>query len=137
MLCKNCNAMLPENADFCTVCGAKIERPEQEEVIEQAQPLTFYEDTNSQKKEITVEDLPEHLKPMGAWSYFWLQVLYSVPIVGFIFLMIFTFNGGNINRRSFTRSYWCAALVIGILITVVILLSFILVGGIRTGVAIR
>lgn len=121
MLCKKCNAQIPDDATFCAICGAPVEPS----APEQVQPFEFYEDVNTQKKEITVEDLPEHLKPMGAWSYFWLQVLYLVPIVGFIFLMIFTFHGGNINRRSFTRSYWCAALVIGIIYTV-ILLFFIL-----------
>ncbi len=127
MLCKKCNAQIPDDATFCAICGAQVEPS----APQQVQPFEFYEDVNTQKKEITVEDLPEHLKPMGAWSYFWLQVLYSVPIVGFIFLMIFTFSSGNINRRSFTRSYWCAALVIGILFTVIFLFAFVLIGSAR------
>lgn len=124
MLCKKCNAQLPDDATFCAICGAQVEPT----APEQVQPFEFYENVNFQNKEITVEDLPDHLKPMSAWSYFWLQILYSVPIVGFIFLMIFTFSSGNINRRSFTRSYWCAALVGGIIATVIILFAFILTG---------
>ena len=48
---------------------------------------------------------------MGAWAYFGLRLLYTVPIVGLVFMIVFTFSSGNINRRSFTRSYWCEYLI--------------------------
>ena len=35
-----------------------------------------------------------------------------VPVIGWIFLIIFTFNTSNYNRRSFTRSYWCGLILI-------------------------
>lgn len=46
-------------------------------------------------------------RPLSPWEYFGLQILYNIPIVGFIFLLIHTFSSGNINRRNFARSYWC------------------------------
>ena len=54
----------------------------------------------------------EEYRPLGAWSYFGLSILYTLPIIGLIFLLIHTFSGKNINRRSFARSHWCRLLVI-------------------------
>ena len=56
------------------------------------------------------EAAPQY-RPLGAWEYFGLTILYAIPVIGFIFLLVFTFSGGNINRRNFTRSYWCWILV--------------------------
>ncbi len=58
---------------------------------------------------------PNQYRPLGAWAYVGLSILYAIPIVGWVFLIIFTFSGGNINRRSFTRSYWCWLLLVIIL----------------------
>ena len=59
----------------------------------------------------STNDLPPQYRPMGAWAYFGLRLLYMVPIVGLVFMIVFTFSSGNINRRSFTRSYWCEYLI--------------------------
>ncbi|MBR4473679.1 MAG: hypothetical protein IKS55_08575 [Oscillospiraceae bacterium] len=64
----------------------------------------------------------EEYRPLGAWSYFGLTILYTLPIIGLIFLLIHTFSGKNINRRSFARSRWCRLLVI--------ILSFLIIYGI-------
>lgn len=61
----------------------------------------------------------EEYRPLGAWSYFGLSILYTLPIVGLIFLLIHTFSGKNINRRSFARSHWCRLLVIILLFLII------------------
>lgn len=48
----------------------------------------------------------EEYRPLSAWSYVLLSILYSIPVIGWLFLIIFTFNKRNINRRNYTRSYW-------------------------------
>lgn len=50
-------------------------------------------------------------KPLTAWNYFWLQILFSIPVIGFIFLIVFSFSTANYNRRSFARSYFCIFIV--------------------------
>lgn len=69
--------------------------------------------------------IPEENQPLSPWSYFWLQVLFSIPVVGFIFLIVFSFSGANINRRNFARSYWCGLLIFVIVLVIWIVLSFI------------
>lgn len=74
---------------------------------------------------ITEDDLPEEYKPLSPISYFGLQMLYSIPIVGLIFMIIFSISRGNIHRRNFTLSYWfpmIIAITIAIIAIVVMLL---------------
>lgn len=76
---------------------------------------------------ITEDDLPEEYKPLSPLSYFGLQMLYSIPVVGLIFMIIFSISRGNIHRRNFTISYWfpmIIAITIAI-IAIVIMLLFV------------
>ncbi len=131
MTCKKCNANLELGAKFCPVCGAEVEEssiPAAENLTPPVAPVVAPIINLSEKKEITEADLPEKFKPLGAWSYFWLSILFTIPVVGFIFLMIFTFNDGNRNRRSFARSYWCGLLIVAIIFSVYLLLA-LAIGG--------
>lgn len=56
--------------------------------------------------------------PLSPWAYFGLQILFSIPIVGFIFLIIFSISSSNINRRNFARSFWCVYVIAAIVIAV-------------------
>lgn len=76
---------------------------------------------NSYEKE-EISRLPEKYRPMTAWGYFGYQLLFSIPLVGFILLIVFSFSNGNISRRSFARSYFCF-LIIVIAIVVIVLLA--------------
>lgn len=102
MNCPNCGSTLAENERFCSACGTAV--PAAEAASAPVAPV---------QKPITKEDLPAQFRVLSPWAYFGLQILYSIPIVGFIFLMIHTFSSGNLNRRSFARSYWCGLLIVG------------------------
>ena len=62
-------------------------------------------------------NLPSQYRPLGAWAYFGYMILFSIPVIGFILLIVFSFNNSNINRRNFARSYWCIFLLIAPLIS--------------------
>lgn len=57
---------------------------------------------------------PDVFKPLSPWVYFGLSILFSLPVVGFIFLIIFSVSDANINRRNFARSYWCIYVIIAV-----------------------
>lgn len=57
-------------------------------------------------------------KPLSPWAYYGYGLLFSIPLVGLIFLIIFSFSDENINRRNFARSYWIA-LLIGIVVSAI------------------
>ena len=54
---------------------------------------------------------PEQFRPLGAWEYFGYSILYSIPLIGFIMMIIFSFNDSNINRRNFSRSFFFGFIV--------------------------
>lgn len=60
--------------------------------------------------------VPYKYSPLSPWAYFWLQVLYAIPIVGTVFLIIHAINPSNINRRNFARSYFCIYILVAIVI---------------------
>ena len=66
---------------------------------------------NSYEKE-EISRLPAKYRPMTAWGYFGYQILFSIPLIGFICLLVCAFSSSNINRRSFARSYFCVVIII-------------------------
>ena len=59
-------------------------------------------------------------RPLSPWEYFGLQILYSLPIIGFVFLIIHSVSSANINRRNFARSYWCVYVLVAIVLLVLL-----------------
>ncbi len=72
--------------------------------------------------------MPSEYKPISMWGYFGYELLFSIPVVGFIVLLVFAFGGsGNVNVKNFARSYFC--LFILILILSLFILAFAALGG--------
>lgn len=83
MICSNCNYSCRNNDEYCPNCGNKL---------------------NNQYN----FNIPKEYTPISALGYFGYQILFSIPILGFIFLLIFALGGTeNINLRNFSRSYFC------------------------------
>ncbi len=73
----------------------------------------------------------EQLQPISPWAYFGYSLLFSIPIVGFICLVIFSVSDTNINRRNYARSFWCG-LVIALAILAVTFVVVFATGGFAT-----
>ncbi len=71
---------------------------------------------------VTESDLPEQYKPIKAWGYFGYTLLFSIPVVGLIFLIVFSCSRANINRRNFARSFWCWLIIVAVLLVVLLIL---------------
>lgn len=71
-----------------------------------------------------IANLPDKYRPLGAWSYFGYNILFSIPLVGFICLIVFALSDANINRRSYARSFFCvfiiALIIVGIILGIAI-----------------
>lgn len=73
------------------------------------------------------DSLPAEYKPLGAWAYFGYNLLFAIPVVGFILLIVFACGGcQNRNLRSYARSFFCSLLLTAILFVVL----FIVLGGV-------
>ena len=55
-------------------------------------------------------NIPAEYRQISMWGYFGYQLLFSIPVVGFIMLIICSFSR-NINKRNFARSYFCYAII--------------------------
>lgn len=68
----------------------------------------------------STKNLPAEYQPLSAWAYFGYNLLYSVPIVGWIFMVVFALDSSNINRRNFTRSYFVIYAIFAIFLLIMI-----------------
>ena len=69
--------------------------------------------------------LPKAYRPLSPWSYFWRSVLYSIPVIGWLFLLIHVFACKSRHGRSFARFHLLAVIVAAIVLAV----SSFLLGG--------
>ena len=57
-------------------------------------------------------NIPEEYRPISMWSYFGYEILFSIPIVGFICLIVFALGAKNVNKKNFARSYFCYTIIV-------------------------
>ena len=126
MVCKNCGNQVSDNAPVCLHCGTILKIPVPPIPNIPTPPIPNIPGNPFPKS----NDIPPEYRPMSPWAYFWLKVLFCVPVVGFIFLMIFTFDGSNLSRRNFARSYWCGLLIAVIIFLVLLVIAAVAAGGI-------
>lgn len=74
-----------------------------------------------EKEEIS--RLPEKYRPIGAWTYFGLMLLFSIPVIGFICLLVYACSDSNVNKRSFARSYFCGLVLVLIVCAVILIIA--------------
>ena len=52
----------------------------------------------------------DEYKPISPFGYLGYELLFSVPIIGWIIQLIFAISHKNINVRNFARSFYCSYL---------------------------
>lgn len=60
----------------------------------------------------------ESFRPLSPWAYFGYSLLFCIPLIGLIFLIVYSVNDTNINRRNYARSYFCWLVIALIMIAV-------------------
>ena len=71
--------------------------------------------------------VPWNYKPLSPWAYVGIQLLFCVPIVGFVFMLVWAFSNNNINRKNFARSY-LIFVIAGAIITVIAIIIMAIFG---------
>jgi hypothetical protein len=61
--------------------------------------------------------IPANYAPISAWGYVGYELLFCIPVVGFILMLVFAFNNSNINRKNFARSY-LIYFIFGLILTI-------------------
>ena len=65
--------------------------------------------------------IPSEYTPISMWGYFGYEILFSIPVIGWIFIIIFALTASNQNLKNFARSYFCFIIIQIILVTLVVL----------------
>ena len=60
--------------------------------------------------------VPPEYRPISTWGYFGYELLFAIPLIGFILLIVFAVSSTNINLRNFARSYFCYLIILAILL---------------------
>ena len=68
-----------------------------------------------------INNIPEKYRPISMWGYFGLEILFSIPVVGFIILIVFALGGTkNVNKKNFARSYFCFVIIFVIIMAILV-----------------
>jgi len=66
------------------------------------------------------QNIPAEYQPISMWGYFGYEVLFSIPVVGFVFLIVFAAGGKrNKNVTNFARSYFCYLILMAVIFLVI------------------
>lgn len=65
---------------------------------------------------------------IGAWHYVGLEILYSIPVIGWIFLLVHCFIPEKENRMHFARHYFVRLLLAIIILLIIALVLYLTVG---------
>ena len=76
-------------------------------------------------------NIPSEYKPISMWGYFGYEILFSIPVIGFICLIIMSFAAGNKNVKNFARSYFCL-FIITLVVTIVLVAIALATGAIES-----
>ena len=75
-----------------------------------------------------MDNLDSRYTPISMWGYFGYNILFGLPIIGFIILIVFALGHHNVNVKNYARSFFCGFIL-------VIILSLILLStGILTSI---
>lgn len=56
--------------------------------------------------------LPKSYRPLSPWNYFWRSVLYSIPVIGWIFMLAHAIAGKSRHGRCYASAYTFLTLLV-------------------------
>ena len=70
-------------------------------------------------------NVPDEYKPISALGYIGYNILFSIPIIGLIFIIVFAVGGTqNQNLKNYARSY----VIVYVIVFVILLVAYLTIG---------
>ena len=133
--CTECGAKLKDGAAFCSECGAKVPAGKQPGAAPetppqtQAQPAAAEQQTYQPRQTYTVPvSTPPAVQPVSTAYYFWMMLLFAVPVIGLIVCLVTAFSGDDTSRKNFSRAVLIWILV-AIVLSIIVAIAIAAVGG--------
>lgn len=57
----------------------------------------------------------DEYKPISMWGYFGYEILFALPLIGWIILIVKALSARNVNLRNFARSYFCLLIILSVI----------------------
>ena len=133
--CTECGAKLKDGAAFCSECGAKVPAGKQPGAAPetppqtQAQPAAAEQQTYQPRQTYTVPvSTPPAVQPVSTAYYFWMMLLFAVPVIGLIVCLVTAFSGDDTSRKNFSRAalIW---ILVAIVLSIIVAIAIAAVGG--------
>lgn len=61
--------------------------------------------------------------PLSPWAYFGYNILFNIPVIGWIIALILAFSANNINLKNYAKSFFCVYIIAIVIILVLVFLS--------------
>ena len=138
MFCPKCGTEVSDDKAFCPECGNPL-KSQAQQASEGQQTAGAAQNFGAQQQswqatgaqngarphpQVQFQSdtvvLPDEYKPISMWGYFGYEILFSIPIVGFIVLIVLSINGKNQNVKNFARSYFCFTIIVLILLVILL-----------------
>ena len=68
--------------------------------------------------------IPEEYRPISMWGYFGYEILFSIPVIGFICLIVMALASKNVNKKNFARSYFCFTIICFVIFAIIFAIAF-------------
>ncbi len=143
MFCPKCGTEVSDDKAFCPECGNPLKSQAQQNSgaqqtagaqqasegqqtagVQQSWQATGAQNGARPHPQVQFQSdtvvLPDEYKPISMWGYFGYEILFSIPIVGFIVLIVLSINGKNQNVKNFARSYFCFTIIVLILLVILL-----------------
>lgn len=137
--CPKCNTVNNDVNVFCETCGnaLPVENAPQAPVVEapvEAAPQPQYQQYQPAPQPVYAmppqfnEDmLPEEYKPVSVGKYIGYSILFSIPLVGFIMLLVTAFSGGtNKSLKNYARAMLVMYVIAIVLVIILAVLMAVL-----------
>ncbi len=66
--------------------------------------------------------VPPEYKPISVWGYLGYEILFSIPLVGFIMMLVLAFAPQNVNVKNFARSFLLWILLASLFAVIVVVI---------------
>ena len=74
-----------------------------------------------------MEEPNNEYRPLSSWGYVGYNLLFAIPLVGFVCMIVFALDSSYIARRNYARSYLCLMLI-GLIIAIIAIILVLVFG---------